>query len=216
MDDKERRLTAAHESGHALVMLATASDPVHKVTIIPRGQALGSTMQLPEKERYTESREKLLNIITSMMGGRAAEEVVFGDVTTGAQMDFRQATHIARMMVCEWGMSPALGPQSFGEREELLFLGREVARSHHMSEETARKIDAEVSRILNERHDEALRILRERRAALDALTEALLERETLDGREVEEIVRLGRKLNDEERAALAATPAAAPETGTPG
>jgi cell division protease FtsH len=125
------------------VLKVLGADPVHKVTIIPRGQALGATMQLPEKDRYTESRSKLLKMITGLMGGRVAEELVFGDVTTGAQMDFRQATHIARMMVCEWGMS-AMGPQSFGEREELLFLGREVSRSQSHSEETARRIDAEV------------------------------------------------------------------------
>ncbi len=200
MDDNEKRLTAYHESGHALAMLLSKeNEPLHKVTIIPRGQSLGSTMQLPEKDRYTESRRKLLAILNGIMGGRAAEEVVFGDITTGAYSDLKQATRIARMMVCEWGMSPVLGPQSFGNREETLFLGREVSRSFEYSEETARKIDAEVSRLVTEAYDRALEIMRTHRKELDQLAELLLERETLDGREVEEIVKHGRLLTEDER-----------------
>ena len=199
LDDKEKRLTAYHEAGHALVLLVADCDPLHKVTIIPRGQALGATMQLPEKDRYTESKSKLSRMITGLMGGRVAEELVFDDVTTGAQQDFRQATHIARMMVCEWGMSE-LGPQSFSDREELLFLGREVARTQSHSEETSRRIDAEVTRILTEAHDEAARIVREHMDKLHAIARLLLERETLDGREVEDIVKHGRILSDDERA----------------
>ncbi len=201
LDDQEKRLTAYHESGHALILQIVGGEPVHKVTIIPRGQALGATMQLPEKDRYTESRSKLIKMITGLMGGRAAEEIVFGDVTTGAQMDFRQATHIARLMVCEWGMSDALGPQSFGEREELLFLGREVSRTQPYSEETARRIDAEVSRILRESYTAALNLLRENRDKLDLTAKLLIERETLSGTEIEEIVRFGRLRSDEEREA---------------
>jgi len=149
------------------------------------------------------------------MGGRAAEEIVFGDVTTGAQMDFRQATQIARLMVCEWGMSDALGPQSFGEREELLFLGREVNRTQSFSEETARRIDAEISRILREAYAEATRLLREYRDRLDLMARLLLERETLSGADVEDIVRLGRLRSDEERDAVptASEPAAASPPG---
>jgi cell division protease FtsH len=201
MDDKEKRLTAYHEAGHAIVLLLVEeSEPLHKVTIIPRGASLGSTMQLPEKDRYTESRRKLLSMLTGLMGGRTAEELVFGDITTGAHSDIRQASHIARMMVCEWGMSQALGPQSFGEREELLFLGREVSRSQEFSEETARRIDEEVSRIIRESHDKALDILRQNRQNLDTVAQLLLERETLDGRDVEEIVKHGRILSEVERA----------------
>lgn len=201
MDDNEKRLTAYHEAGHAIVLLLVEeSEPLHKVTIIPRGTSLGSTMQLPEKDRYTESRRKLLSMLTGLMGGRTAEELVFGDITTGAHSDIRQASHIARMMVCEWGMSQTLGPQSFGEREELLFLGREVSRSQEFSEETARRIDEEVTRLIRECHDKALDILRQNRQNLDTVATLLLERETLDGRDVEEIVKHGRILSEVERA----------------
>ncbi len=201
VDEKEKRLTAYHEAGHAVVLqLVEDSEPLHKVTIIPRGASLGSTMQLPEKDRYTESRRKLISMLTGLMGGRSAEELVFGDVTTGAHNDIKQATHIARMMVCEWGMSQTMGPQSFGEREELLFLGREVSRSQEYSEETARRIDEEVSRILRESHERAVELLRQHRDRLDKVAELLLERETLDGRDVEEIVKHGRILSEVERA----------------
>jgi cell division protease FtsH len=206
LDDKEKNLTAYHEAGHALVMQIGAGEPLHKVTIIPRGQSLGSTMQLPEKDRYTESRSKLIKMIEGMMGGRSAEEIVFGDVTTGAQADFRQATQIARMMVCEWGMSETMGPQAFTEREELLFLGREVSRTQNYSEETARRIDAEVNRILREAHESAKRILEENIDALHMIAKMLIERETLDGEDVEDIVRNGRIRTDDER--LASAPAA--------
>jgi len=199
LDEQEKRLTAYHESGHALVMQVVGGEPVHKVTIIPRGQALGATMQLPEKDRYTESRSKLVKTITGLMGGRAAEELAFSDVTTGAQMDLRQATRIARLMVCEWGMSPELGPQSFGEREELLFLGREVSRTQPYSEETARRIDAEVARILREAYESAMQILRENREKLDLLARLLVERETLSGSDVEDVVKFGRIRSEQER-----------------
>ena len=215
LDDKEKRLTAYHEAGHAIVLQVANCDPLHKVTIIPRGQALGATMQLPEKDRYTESRSKLIKMLTGLMGGRVAEELVFEDVTTGAQADFRQATHLARMMVCEWGMSPELGPQTFSDREELLFLGREVSRTQTYSEETARRIDAEVSRLLREAHAEAVKILKEHWDQLHLIAKLLLERETLDGREVEEIVKHGRLLTEEERAAQPPeTPPAAPAAAT--
>ncbi len=201
LDDKEKKLTAYHESGHALVLqLVEESEPLHKVTIIPRGAALGATMQLPEKDRYTEGRRKLISMITGMMGGRVAEEIVFGDVTTGASSDLRQASHLARMMVCEWGMSAALGPQSFGEREELLFLGREVSRSQTFSEETARKIDQEVSSIIRDCYARATEILKTHRDTLDKLAQLLIERETLDGRDVRDIVEHGRLLSEVERA----------------
>ena len=201
LDEKEKKLTAYHESGHALVMQhVEESEPLHKVTIIPRGHALGATMQLPEKDRYTQSKRKLLSMVTGMMGGRAAEEIVFGDVTTGAQNDLKQATHIIRMMVCEWGMSPTMGPQSYSEREELLFLGREVSRTQEYSDDTARKIDDEVSRMIRECYNQAVDILKTHRDQLDLLAQLLLERETLDGRDVEELVKHGRILDEVERA----------------
>ncbi len=215
LDDTEKRLTAFHEAGHAVVMqVLEESEPLHKVTIIPRGGALGATMQLPEKDRYTQSRKRLLAMITGMMGGRAAEELVFGDITTGAQSDLKQATHIARKMVCEWGMSPALGPQSFGDRQELLFLGREISRTQEFSEETARKIDDEVSRILRECHEKALNILQKHRDALNMIAELLLQRETLEGWEVEQIVEHGRIVGESEREeVLKAKPAAQDDEG---
>jgi cell division protease FtsH len=201
LDEKEKELTAYHEAGHAIVLqVVENSEPLHKVTIIPRGAALGATMQLPERDRYTQGRMRLLDMVTGLMGGRAAEEIIFDDITTGAQSDLSQATHIVRKMVCEWGMSPLLGPQSFGSREELLFLGREVSRSQEHSEETARKIDEEVSRILTECHDRAIDLLNEHRKHLDMVANLLLERETLDGRDVEDIVKHGRILDEVERA----------------
>ncbi len=200
LDDKEKRLTACHEAGHAIVLALTpGAEPLHKVTIIPLGQALGATFQLPEKDRYTEGRERLLGMITGTMGGRVAEQLCFGEITTGAASDIKQATHIARMMVTEWGMSDLLGFQHFGTREELLFLGREVSRTNEMSEETARKIDAEVKRIIDECYQKAVDILTHNRAKLDLLTSLLIERETLDGRDVEEILKHDRILTAAER-----------------
>jgi cell division protease FtsH len=184
LDDKEKRITAYHESGHALVsMLVEESEPLHKITIIPRGRALGSTMQLPEKDRYLDGRRKLMSMLTLFMGGRVAEELVIGDITSGAASDLKEATRIARLMVCSWGMSDLLGPQTFGANEELLFFGREVSRSQDYSEETARKIDSEVNRLLSESHEKAKQLIMQHRDALETLALALLERETLDGEE---------------------------------
>ncbi len=194
MDDEEKRLTAYHEAGHALVLkMVEKSEPVHKITIIPRGNAyLGATMQLPEKDRYTESLLKLRCTLTGMMGGRAAEKLALGDITTGAGNDLKQATHLARMMVCNWGMSEELGPQTFGSNEELLFFGREVSRSQDFSEETARRIDMEVNRLLRAAFDEATAILQKHRDKLDLIAQTLLERETLDEQEVNDLIKLGR------------------------
>lgn len=204
LDDEEKKLTAYHEAGHALVLqLVAKKEPLHKITIIPRGTAyLGATMQLPEKDRYTESNIKLKSTLAGLMGGRTAEELVFGDITTGAGNDLKQATHIARLMVCNWGMSSELGPQTFGAQEELLFLGREVARNQDFSDDTSKRIDAEVSRLLREAHEEASAILKQHREKLDLIATLLIERETLDGRDIEEIVRHGHILPDEERAKL--------------
>ena len=202
LDEETKRLTAYHESGHALVLqLVAKSEPLHKITIIPRGTAyLGATMQLPEKDHYTESLIKLKGMLCGLMGGRAAEELVLKDITTGAGNDLKQATHLARLMVCNWGMSATLGPQTFGAQEELLFLGREVARNQDFSEETARRIDLEVARLLREAYQQAMDILRQNREKLDMIARLLLERETLDGRDIEEIVKHGRILPDAERA----------------
>jgi cell division protease FtsH len=215
LDEKEKRITAYHESGHALITLSVEeSEPLHKITIIPRGTAyLGATLQLPEKDRHMESRTKLRGILTSLMGGRAAEELVFGEMTTGASSDLKQATRLARLMVCDWGMSPEVGPQTFGQHEELIFLGREISRTQDFSEDTARRIDAEVNRLLRESYARARDILEQHRDTLDTLARLLFERETLDGRDVEEIVRHGRVPTAAERVAPAppeAAPAPAP------
>ena len=196
MDDKEKLLTAYHEAGHAILMTEVEeSEPLHKVTIIPRGQSLGSTMQLPLKDQYTQSRRKLLSMLAVFMGGRAAEEIACSDITTGAQNDIAQATRIARAMVCEWGMSDTLGPQAFGANQEVMFIGKEVSRQQEMSEDTARKVDAEIGRLINEAYEKARSILIEKRDRLELLTKALMEWETLDGDEVQELFREG-KLNN--------------------
>ena len=201
LDEKEKKITAYHESGHALVTCFVAeSEPIHKITIIPRGASLGSTMQLPERDRFIESKTKLEGILVTCMGGRAAEDLIWTEMTTGASSDLKEATRIARLMVCDWGMSAEMGPQTFGVREELMFLGREVNRSQDYSEDTARKIDAEVSKILRRNYERALGILTEHRAKLETMAALLLEKETLDGRDVAEIAKFGRLLSDEERA----------------
>ncbi len=217
LDEKEKRITAYHETGHALVtVLVEESEPLHKITIIPRGTAyLGATMQLPEKDRYMEGRRKLKGILAMLMGGRVAEELVFGDITSGASSDLKQATRLARLMVCDWGMSAELGPQTFGAHEELMFLGREVSRTQDFSEDTARKIDAEVNGLLRESYAKARSLLESHRDKMEMIAKLLLERETLDGRDVEDLVKLGRVRSDDERAADAAAAAAATSPAPP-
>jgi len=204
LDEKEKKITAYHEAGHALVMqLVEDSEPLHKITIIPRGVAyLGATMQLPEKDRYMEGKTKLLGMLTGLMGGRTAEAMIFGDITSGASADLREATRIARHMICDWGMSEDLGPQTFGENQELMFLGRDITRNQDYSEETARKIDSEVNAMLRQCYERAQGLLQDHRDKLEMIAELLLERETLDGRDVEEMVEHGRILSGEERAAI--------------
>ncbi|HEY5621711.1 MAG TPA: ATP-dependent zinc metalloprotease FtsH [Pontiella sp.] len=193
LDVEEKKLTAYHEAGHAIAMYYTPEcEPIHKVTIIPRGRALGATMSLPEKDRYTQSQKRLEADLVSLMGGRAAEELIFGDVTTGAHNDIQRATLIARAMVCEYGMSAELGPQNFGSNEEVLFLGREVNRTQNHSEETARKIDHEVRRILTSAYSKTMAILTERKDRLITLSELLIEREVLDFDEVDAILKTGK------------------------
>ncbi|RMF88460.1 MAG: ATP-dependent metallopeptidase FtsH/Yme1/Tma family protein [Nitrospirae bacterium] len=190
MTDDERVNTAYHEAGHTLVAkLIPGADPVHKVSIIPRGMALGVTQQLPEEDRYTKDQEELEASIAILMGGRSAEELQFGHVTTGASNDIERATQLARRMVCDWGMSEALGPLSFGKNEEQIFLGREIAQHRDYSEETARRIDEEVRGIVMRGYERARNLLRENFDALKRLAETLLERETLEGEEIDAILR---------------------------
>ena len=200
LDDKEKRMTAIHECGHALALALTeGTEPLHKVTIIPRGRALGATFQLPEKDRYTESRTQLKGMIVGAMGGRVAEQLVYGEISTGASQDIKHATHVARMMVTEFGMSDLLGPQYFGTREELLFLGREVSRSNDISPETARLIDSEVKRFIDEGLAEATRLLTEHRATLEKMADLLVEKETLDAADIDDIIHHGRIRTARER-----------------
>ncbi len=181
LTDDEKRVTAYHEAGHALIArLVPGADPVHKVTIIPRGMALGLTQQLPERELHTYSRGYLEGVIRVLMGGRAAEALVFDSFTTGAGNDIERATDIARRMVCEWGMSEAIGPLRFGKGNGEVFLGRDFASTKDYSEATAVAIDSEIRRIVQEAYDDALRILTDHRDTLDRISTALLERETID------------------------------------
>jgi cell division protease FtsH len=189
LTDEEKRTTAYHEAGHAMVaMLTPGTDPVHKVTIIPRGRALGLTQQLPVDERHTYSRDYLLNNLAVLLGGRSAEELVLETFTSGAGNDIERATELARKMVCEWGMSEALGPLTFGKRDEQIFLGREIAQHRDYSEETARAIDHEVKRLVTEAHEAARNVLQQRLDTLHELANALLVEETLDAEAVNAIV----------------------------
>jgi cell division protease FtsH len=188
ISDEEKRITAYHEAGHTLVGLKVPNiDPVHKVTIIPRGMALGLTMYLPEKDRLSASKEYLLGQIAMAMGGRIAEDIFIGSITTGAANDIEKATEVARAMVCEYGMSE-LGPLTFGKKEEQIFLGREIAQHRDYSEDTAIKIDEQVQKIINEQYSRAETIIRENRDALVRLAEALLEHETLDAVQIRRVV----------------------------
>jgi cell division protease FtsH len=214
MSLQERRNTAYHEAGHALVAaLLPGADPVHKVTIIPRGMALGVTQQLPIDDRYTYSREYLMTRLAMMFGGRAAEELVFGQMTTGAGDDLEKATELARKMVCEWGMSKELGPMTFGRHDEQVFLGRDIAMHKDYSEHTAIEIDREVRRIIEDSYHKARTLLSESRPLLEGVAERLLEKEVIDGAEVEAMVKAyqeGREFPREDAAASASEPPARP------
>jgi len=192
MTDEEKRLTAYHEGGHAVVAAhQKASDPIHKATIIPRGQALGMVVRLPEGDRITVSREKLKSDIAVAMGGRIAEELIFGHdkVTSGASSDIKAATHIARSMVTQFGMSEKLGPLSYHENEQEIFLGHSVTQTKHISEETANKIDAEVRCFVDEGYNTAREILTTNLKQLHAIANALLEFETLTGDDIDALLR---------------------------
>jgi cell division protease FtsH len=193
MPEEERKNTAYHESGHAVVArLLPKTDPVHKVTIIPRGRALGVTMQLPTEDRYSQDRERLLNTITVLFGGRIAEELFMHQMTTGASNDFQRATDLARRMVTQWGMSDKLGPMVYGEEEGEVFLGRSVTTHKNMSEASLQTVDAEIRRIIDEQYGLARRLLEENRDKVEAMTAALLELETIDADQINDIME-GRK-----------------------
>jgi cell division protease FtsH len=189
LSDRERANTAYHEAGHALVArLIPGTDPIHKVTIIPRGRALGLTQQLPLDERHTYPKDYLLGTLCVLLGGRAAEELVFQHFTTGAGNDLERATELARKMVCNWGMSDELGPVTFGKREEHIFLGREFAHAKDFSEETARLIDNAIKNLIVSAYQRAQGLLTANRAQLQAVAQALLEKETLDGKEIDAVI----------------------------
>ena len=186
LSDEEKRITAYHEGGHALAArLLPGSDPVHKVTIIPRGRALGVTMQLPEEDRHGYSRTYLRNNLVVLLGGRVAEEIIFDDITTGASNDIERVTRMARKMVCEWGMSEAIGTLSIGETGEEVFIGREWVQNKNYSEDTARLVDAEVKRIVEEARNRCRKLLQDNEATLHRIAGALLERETITGDELD-------------------------------
>jgi cell division protease FtsH len=189
ISEEERKNTAYHEAGHTLVArLLPGTDPIHKVTIIPRGRALGLTQQLPIDEKHTYPRDFLMNNLVIFLGGRVAEELVLKQVTTGAGNDLERATELARKMICEWGMSPELGPLTFGKKDEQIFLGREIAQHRDYSEETARKIDQEVKHLILDAYQKAQSLLTENLDTLTRLAQLLLEKETLDGETIDRII----------------------------
>jgi cell division protease FtsH len=192
LTEDERRLTAYHEAGHAVVALKTAgSDPVHKVTIVPRGRALGLTASLPETDRHNYTKDWLLGTLAMFFGGRVAEEIIFGPekITTGAGNDIERATALARRMVTQFGMSERLGPQSVGEREQEIFLGREFGQRREISERTAEMVDDEVKRLIDEAYERARSLINEHRALLERIAQALLDRETVDRDDLDMLMR---------------------------
>ncbi len=222
LSDDEKRTTAFHEAGHALIAkLIKGSDPIHKVSIIPRGRALGITMQLPGDDRHTYTKVFLTDTIVMLMGGRVAEELVLDQLTTGAGNDIERATGMARKMVCKWGMSETLGPLAYGEKEEEIFLGRELMHPKNFSEDTARQIDDEVRSIVEKCHSRAKQLLTDNVETLHLIAKALLERETISGADIDALMR-GEGLPDSEtaearadRAAASAAASAAAEAGAP-
>ncbi len=196
MSPEDKRVTAYHEVGHALTAIHTpGADPIHKITIVPRGQALGATFFLPDDERRLTTRTRCLEILVKTLGGRAAEQVVFNEITNGAQNDIEVATSLARRMVCEWGMSDLVGPVTVGKSGGEVFLGREIVQSNEHSEETAHLIDDEIRGLIEEAVDNAVKIIREHRQTLDRLAEALLEREVLDKGQIDRLI-AGAKLDE--------------------
>ncbi|MBI4988029.1 MAG: ATP-dependent zinc metalloprotease FtsH [Rhodocyclales bacterium] len=213
MPEEERRNTAYHESGHVVVAkLLPKTDPVHKVTIIPRGRALGLTMQLPEQDRYSQDRDRLLNTIAVLFGGRIAEEIFMHQMTTGASNDFERATEIARRMVTQWGMSDALGPMVYGENEGEVFLGRSITTHKNVSEATMQQVDAEIRRIIDGQYGLARRLIEENRDKVEVMTQTLLEWETLDADQINDIM-AGKPPREPKRAT---PPASTPADNSPG
>ncbi len=189
ISEEEKKVTAYHEAGHTLVAaLLPGTDPIHKVTIIPRGRALGVTMQLPTDDRYNHYKDQLHDMLAVMMGGRASEELIFNRITTGAGNDIEKATELAKRMVCEWGMSDVMGPLSFGRKQPEIFLGRDISQGRDYSEDTAIKIDGEVSRLVMESYRRAQGLISDNLAALKSLAQALIEKESLNGTEVKELI----------------------------
>ncbi|TNE36359.1 MAG: ATP-dependent metallopeptidase FtsH/Yme1/Tma family protein [Alphaproteobacteria bacterium] len=192
MDEEEKKMTAYHEAGHALVLLHTpASDPIHKATIIPRGRALGMVMHLPEKDRYSYKRQQMTSRLAVMMGGRVAEEIMFGyqEVSSGASSDISAATKLARDMVTRWGMSDLLGPLAYGDNQQEVFLGHSVAQTQNVSDETARQIDSEIRRFVDEGYETATKIITEHKDQLEIIAQGLLEYETLSGEEIDDLLK---------------------------
>jgi len=205
--DEEKRVTAVHEAGHALLAaLLPHADPVHKVTIIPRGMALGVTMQLPEEDKHTYSRAYLEDQIAILLGGRIAEEITSGNLTTGAGNDLERISALAHKMVCEWGMSDDMGPLTFGKREEQIFLGREIAKTQDYSEDTAVRIDREVKRLVMNNYERARTLLTSHKDTLLRIADELLAREVLDA---DQVKRLAQGLPIDDKSAPPAVAAAA-------
>ena len=216
LSDDEKKTTAYHEGGHALVAkLLPGTDPVHKVSIIPRGRALGVTMQLPGEDRHNYSKQFLLNNMAVLMGGRCAEEIVLDQLTTGASNDIERATKTARNMVCMWGMSEKLGPLSFGDSQEQVFLGKELIHNKDYGEETAKLIDAEVRRFVEEAYERATKLLKGNLEALEAIAKALLDRETITGDDIDVLME-GKELPPMPSATSDEPSADGPASGTPG
>ena len=207
ISDKEKRLTAYHEGGHTLVgMLLDNTDPVHKVTIIPRGRAGGYTLSLPKEDRYYATRSVMLDDLKVLLGGRVAEALVLKEISSGASNDLQRATSLARQMICEYGMSPELGPMTFGHRQDQVFLGRDIGRDKDYSEEVAAKIDKEIRKFIDEAYQKTESLLNENMDKLHLIADALIERETLEGEEIDQLMKYGKILSKEENTSEIGTP----------
>lgn len=207
ISDKEKRLTAYHEGGHTLVgMLLDNTDPVHKVTIIPRGRAGGYTLSLPKEDRYYATRNEMLDELKVLLGGRVAEALVLKEISSGASNDLQRATSLARQMICEYGMSPELGPMTFGHRQDQVFLGRDIGRDKDYSEEVAAKIDKEIRKFIDEAYQKTESLLNENMDKLHLIADALIERETLEGEEIDQLMKYGKILSKEENTSEIGTP----------
>lgn len=207
ISDKEKRLTAYHEGGHTLVgMLLDNTDPVHKVTIIPRGRAGGYTLSLPKEDRYYATRSEMLDEMKVLLGGRVAEALVLKEISSGASNDLQRATSLARQMICEYGMSPELGPMTFGHRQDQVFLGRDIGRDKDYSEEVAAKIDKEIRKFIDEAYQKTESLLNENMDKLHLIADALIERETLEGEEIDQLMKYGKILSKEENTSEIGTP----------